>query len=44
MKNKEHLNLTIEGINKIKIIGLSSKMNKARSFEDKYNYCIVKLL
>lgn len=35
MKNKEHL--TIEGINKI--IGLSSKMNKARSFEDKYNYC-----
>nr|UZS77567.1 hypothetical protein [Lentinula edodes]UZS77616.1 hypothetical protein [Lentinula edodes]UZS77642.1 hypothetical protein [Lentinula edodes]UZS77668.1 hypothetical protein [Lentinula edodes]UZS77694.1 hypothetical protein [Lentinula edodes] len=35
MKNKEHL--TIEGINKI--IEISSKMNKARSFEDKYNYC-----
>jgi len=35
MKNKEHL--TIEGIDKIR--KLSSKMNKARSFEDKYNYC-----
>ena len=35
MKNKEHL--TIEGIEKIK--GISSKMNKARSFEDKFNYC-----
>ncbi len=35
MKNKEHL--TIEGMDKIKEI--SSKMNKARSFEDKYNYC-----
>jgi hypothetical protein len=35
MKNKEHL--TIKGIDKIKEV--SSKMNKARSFEDKFNYC-----
>ena len=35
MERKEHL--TIKGIENI--IKLASKMNKQRSFEDKFNYC-----
>ena len=36
LKNKEHFKY--EGIQKLKLI--KSTMNKARSFEDKYNYCL----